>query len=137
MSEETTPPTVAESVEEMAELQFSEQETAVILGLTLAEMKKEELAAAYARGRLKSQALVRAVLLKMARDGSPQSAKQFLALAKNVPGLEPGCKACLEFLADKVSIACKNHRVAANAVEKVSRIILDGPGLLLEIQAEK
>lgn len=69
----------ADQVADLAELQFTDQEIATIM-----EMDPQELidryAAAVDRGRLKAEAEVRRSILALAKQGSNQAQKQFMAL---------------------------------------------------------
>jgi hypothetical protein len=72
-------PPIDRQIEELAELQFTDQEIAVIM-----EMDAEELIDLYGpavdRGRLRAEAEVRRAIYQLAAKGSTQAQKQFIAL---------------------------------------------------------
>lgn len=72
--------TLSEEIEELAELQFSKQECAVIAQCKKEELDSGELFLAYTRGRLRAQAEVRRAMLQMAKQGSTPAQKQFSEL---------------------------------------------------------
>jgi len=69
-------------VEELATLQFSMEEVAVIIDKPVGELSEGDPMRAYLRGRLKAQADVRRSIVSMAKQGSAQAHKQFLELAE-------------------------------------------------------
>ncbi len=69
-------------IEDLATLQFSIEEVAVIVDATAAELAEGEPMRAYLRGRLKAQAEVRRSIVSMAKQGSAPAHKQFLELAE-------------------------------------------------------
>ena len=70
-----------QEIEELASLQFSVAEVAIILDATEQALAEGEPLRAYLRGRLKAQAEVRRSIVSMARQGSNPAHKQFLELA--------------------------------------------------------
>jgi hypothetical protein len=77
-AEEMKPPaTRLAEIEEMATLQFSQNDLEVILG---SKLEGDEELLAYRRGHLKAEAEVRKSILKLAKSGSSPAQKQFLEL---------------------------------------------------------
>ena len=73
-----------EAVEELASLQFSPEDVAIIAEFDATEFDTDEvLAAAYMRGRLKAQGEVRRAVLQMAKQGSTPAQKQFMQLIED------------------------------------------------------
>jgi hypothetical protein len=76
-------------IEEFAELQFTPDEVAVIVGIDagefMAEMMDErgEIAVAYNRGRLRAEAEVRQSILRLAKQGSTPAQKQILDIIES------------------------------------------------------
>jgi hypothetical protein len=69
-------------VEEIAALQFSKQETAVICECPVSDLSPAKQGGkAWLRGRLKAQAEVRKAMLQMAKQGSTPAQKDFQSLA--------------------------------------------------------
>ncbi|OPZ24063.1 MAG: hypothetical protein BWZ02_02978 [Lentisphaerae bacterium ADurb.BinA184] len=70
-------------LEKYASLQFSEEETAILLGFQAARAitGNRAAAAAFRRARLRGQAKVRALALQAAADGDAQGRRQLLELA--------------------------------------------------------
>ncbi len=68
-------------IEELAALQFSVAEVAIIMDATEQALGEGEPLRAYLRGRLKAQAEVRRSIVSMAKQGSNPAHKQFLELA--------------------------------------------------------
>ena len=73
-----------EVIEEMASLQFSLDEVALIADVAKLAFEDNESkeSRAYLKGRLKAQAEVRQSILEMAKQGSSPAYKQFLEMAK-------------------------------------------------------
>ncbi len=76
---EPTEQTVEEQIEEIAALQFSEEEIAVIVGLALDEII-EKYPTEVMRGRLLAEAEVRRSIAQLAKQGSTPAQKQFIEL---------------------------------------------------------
>lgn len=75
---------VLRHVEDMARLQFSPEEVAIICGIPSGAMRaSEDIATAFLRGRLKAQAEVRQALVSMAVQGSTPAISQFHQLAES------------------------------------------------------
>jgi hypothetical protein len=71
-------------IEELAELQFTTAEVAIIMECEESIFAKDEKAAAsYMRGKLKAQAEVRRAMLQMAKQGSTPAQKEFQKLAES------------------------------------------------------
>jgi hypothetical protein len=68
-------------VEELAALQFTVAEVAVVLDLPTAALSDGDGLRAFLRGRLKEQAEVRRSIVSMAKQGSSPAHKAFLELA--------------------------------------------------------
>jgi len=68
-------------IEEMATLQFSIEEVAIITALGVADLRCGPGATAFMRGRLRAQAEVRAAILQAAKQGSTPAQKEFQKLA--------------------------------------------------------
>ena len=73
------PTTTAEEIQEMARLQFTREEVAIIVGRPLDKWKGPERLA-YQRGQLKAEAEIRQAMLKLATQGSSSAQKDFLTL---------------------------------------------------------
>jgi hypothetical protein len=73
---------MAGQVEQMAHLQFSTAEVAVIVGVVESDITREPLATAFMRGRLQAQADVRQAILTAAKQGSTPAQKEFQAMAE-------------------------------------------------------
>ena len=74
---------ILETVESMAELQFTPEEIAIIIDKNVDVFEKEEFEKAYFRGRLKAQADVRKSILQMAKQGSSPAQKEFQKLCED------------------------------------------------------
>jgi predicted kinase len=73
-----------EAMEELAELQFTTGEVAIIMECEESVFESDEkAAAAYMRGKLRAQAEVRKAMLQMAKQGSTPAQKEFQKLAEN------------------------------------------------------
>lgn len=76
-------------IEDLATLQFSVDEVAVIMDMKAAQLSDGDGFRAYMRGRLKAQAEVRRSIVSMAKQGSSPAHKQFLELAtKSTPQID-------------------------------------------------
>ena len=75
-----TPEQLAQ-IEDLASLQFSMEEVAVIVDAQAADLAEGEAMRAFLRGRLRAQAEVRRSIVSMATQGSAPAHKQFLELA--------------------------------------------------------
>jgi len=71
--------TLEEQIEETAALQFSEEEIAVIVGITLDDLVNK-YGMEVRRGRLRAEAEVRRSIAQLAKQGSTPAQKQFMAL---------------------------------------------------------
>lgn len=79
------------TIEEMAALQFSTAEVAIIAEVPENAMAADPGATSFLRGRLKAQAEVRESVREMARQGAAPAQKQFLDLAaKSEPDIDKG-----------------------------------------------
>jgi hypothetical protein len=67
---------------EMAELQFTIDELAIIFETTPENLQSEECQKAIQRGRLQAESLVRHGIYTMAKNGSSPAIKDFLDLVK-------------------------------------------------------
>ena len=76
-------PEQLQQIEDMAALQFTVEEVAIIVDVTPAAIADGTAAQAYLRGRLRAQAEVRRSILDMAKEGSSPAHKQFMALAES------------------------------------------------------
>lgn len=76
-------------IEDLAALQFSVEEVAVVMDMPSAQLSEGDGLRAYMRGRLKAQAEVRRSIVSMAKQGSSPAHKQFLELAaESAPELD-------------------------------------------------
>jgi hypothetical protein len=70
---------IALQIEELAELQFTDSEIAVIMEIDVEELI-DRFGPSVDRGRLKAEAEVRRSILKLAKQGSTPAQKQFMIL---------------------------------------------------------
>jgi len=70
---------VREQIEELAELQFSIEEIAIIVELEVSEVRRD-YRKEYDRGRLLAQAEIRKAILQQAKQGSSPAQRQMMEL---------------------------------------------------------
>ena len=71
------------AIEEVAELQFSDNEIQLLCELSDTDMVSDAVVVAIARGRLRGEADVRRSIKKMAGDGSSPAQRQYLDLVRD------------------------------------------------------
>ena len=71
--------TIEQAIEEMAQLQFTDQEIATIVGVEVTDLVTD-YATNVDRGRLLAEAEVRRSMLQLAKQGSTPAQKEFMAL---------------------------------------------------------
>lgn len=122
-----------------ASLQFTEEETAVLLGISggaEAITAHRVASAEFRKARLQGQAKVRALALQAAADGDAQGRRQFLELARSFdqkPAADAECRSCAaarEHLVpalQSLQIPCDNETTAAElarlAAQELRRLL--------------